>query len=78
MKLLLEIPRDHYKALDINTPIPTPDGFRRMGDIQVNDEVFAVNGAPTKVTAVSPIMVTIPNYTRCCKNQKRFISCKNA
>ena len=57
LKLLLEIPRDHYKALDINTPIPTPDGFRRMGDIQVNDEVFAVNGAPTKVTAVSPIMV---------------------
>ncbi len=39
------------KALDVETPIPTPNGFVRMGDIQVGDTVYGSNGKPVKVLA---------------------------
>lgn len=40
------------KALPVDTIIPTPDGYRRFGDIKVGDKVFAANGSPTTVTGV--------------------------
>lgn len=44
------------KALDVDTEIPTPDGVRRMGDLQVGDAVFGADGRPTAVVAVSELM----------------------
>ena len=38
------------KALALDTPIPTPSGFKKMEDIHVGDYVFGQNGKPTKVT----------------------------
>lgn len=38
------------KALDIDTPIPTPSGFVRMGDLKVGDWVFNEEGQPVRVT----------------------------
>lgn len=38
------------KALDIDTPIPTPSGFVRMGDLKVGDRVFNEEGLPVRVT----------------------------
>ena len=43
------------KALDINTPIATPDGFKLMRDIEVGDKVFDERGEICNVTGVSPI-----------------------
>jgi Flp pilus assembly CpaF family ATPase len=40
------------KALDVNTPIATPDGFTRMGDLVVGSVVFDEAGEPTAVTGV--------------------------
>lgn len=40
------------KALDIDTPIPTPNGFVRMGDLTVGDWVFNEEGLPVCVTHV--------------------------
>ena len=40
------------KALDVNTPIPTPTGFARMGDLQVGAQVFDETGKPCSITAV--------------------------
>lgn len=34
--------------------IPTPQGFRRFGDLKVGDYVYSVNGKPTKVLGVYP------------------------
>ena len=42
------------KEQDVNTIIPTPNGYRRMGDIQVGDVVFGSNGKPCNVTGVFP------------------------
>lgn len=40
------------KAIDDDTIIPTPNGERRVGDIQVGDRLFAIDGQPTRVKAV--------------------------
>lgn len=37
------------KALDIETQIPTPNGFKKMGDIKIGDLVLGEDGLPTKV-----------------------------
>jgi deoxycytidine triphosphate deaminase len=45
------------KALAIDTPIPTPRGWRPMGDLRVGEEVFDEMGRPTPVVAATGIMV---------------------
>lgn len=49
------------KALDINTPIPTPLGFKLMADIKVGDLVFDENGQQVVVAEV-----TDPMYGHTC------------
>ena len=41
------------KALDVDTPIPTPLGWKTMGDLQVGDQVFDETGNPTNITFVT-------------------------
>lgn len=40
------------KALDVDTPIPTPHGLIRLGDLVVGDTVYGADGLPTTITAV--------------------------
>ena len=49
------------KALSINTPIPTPNGWTTMGEIKVGDYVLGDDGKPCKVITTSGIM-----YNRKC------------
>jgi hypothetical protein len=42
------------KASAVDTPVLTPDGWKKMGDIKVNDLVYSVDGLPTRVTGVFP------------------------
>lgn len=44
------------KALAIDTPIPTPDGWKPMGDLEVGDKVFDEKGHICNVTMVTPVM----------------------
>jgi predicted phage terminase large subunit-like protein len=46
---------DDPHALEVSTPIPTPNGFVALGDLKVGDEVFGPDGWPTKVVAKSQI-----------------------
>ena len=50
------------KALDVDTPIPTPNGWKRMGDLQAGDEVFDQSGNICQVIACSEIMEGRPCY----------------
>lgn len=48
------------KALALDTPVPTPTGWRTMGDLELGDVVFDETGAPTIVVAATPPMVDRP------------------
>jgi hypothetical protein len=41
--------------LNAETPIPTPRGWRRMGELAPGDQVFGEAGRPYWVTGVSPV-----------------------
>ena len=43
------------KALALDTPIPTPDGWTTMGDVRVGDRCFDESGRPCTVTYISPV-----------------------
>jgi phage terminase large subunit-like protein len=48
----VEVPRKNGKALDVQTSVLTPEGWRQHGDLRVGDRVFAADGQPVVVTAV--------------------------
>lgn len=52
----------HGKALEINTPIPTPNGFVKMIDLKIGDIVFDENGEKCKVTWKSEVWENRPTY----------------
>ena len=45
------------KALALDTPIPTPDGWRTMGTLRIGDQVFDESGRPCSVTFATPVML---------------------
>jgi len=45
----IELPRKNGKALEISTPIFTPDGWKRHGELIAGDYVFSPSGKPVKV-----------------------------
>ena len=48
---LLLAGRGFGKMLALDTPIPTPDGWKTIGDIEIGDAVFDEAGRPCRVTA---------------------------
>ena len=50
------------KALDVDTPIPTLTGWKRMGDLVVGDFVFDDKGHPTRVVRAFDVMHERPCY----------------
>lgn len=43
------------KAQKLDTPIPTPDGWKTIGDLNVGDQVFDERGRPTRVIDTSEV-----------------------
>lgn len=52
----------HGKALDIETPIPTPRGFVPLYAVQPGDEVFDESGRVCRVVNATSVMVGRPCY----------------
>jgi hypothetical protein len=50
------------KALDVDTPIPTPSGWTRMGDLQDGDTVFDEHGEMCSVLSAHPVMLNRTCY----------------
>lgn len=50
------------KALALDTPLPTPQGWVTMGEVRVGDQLIDGAGRPTTVTAVSDVMHDRPCY----------------
>jgi replicative DNA helicase len=45
------------KALALDTPLPTPDGWTTMGDVAVGDLLIGADGRPTRVVAATEVML---------------------
>ncbi|MEN6419456.1 MAG: terminase TerL endonuclease subunit [Clostridiaceae bacterium] len=58
----IEIPKKNGKQLALDTPIPTPDGWKQMGELNVGDRVFDEQGNPCYVLVVSEIDDTEQAY----------------
>ena len=61
----VELPNDlvsrlEGKALALDTPVPSPAGWRTMGDLEPGDLVFDETGAPTAVVAATEPMLGRP------------------
>ena len=50
------------KALALDTPLPTPDGWTTMGEVRVGDALVAPDGTSTRVVAATEVMEGRPCY----------------
>ncbi|WFE37562.1 replicative DNA helicase [Micromonospora sp. WMMD998] len=50
------------KALALDTPLPTPEGWTTMGAVRVGDQLLAADGNPTTITNVFDVMHDRPCY----------------
>ena len=60
--VITKCPRQVGKALDIETPILTNNGFIKLKEITVGDIIYGPDGKPTKVTFITEIMENRPCY----------------
>ncbi|MEU1752102.1 replicative DNA helicase [Micromonospora matsumotoense] len=50
------------KALALDTPLATPDGWTTMGEVEVGDLLLAADGTPTTITTAFDVMRGRPCY----------------
>ena len=50
------------KALALDTPLPTPDGWTTMGDVLAGDLLLGSDGHPTRVLAITEVMLGRPCF----------------
>lgn len=51
---IAEMATGEGKAVILKTAIPTPEGWRKAGEIKIGDRVFGPDGKPTTITGVYP------------------------
>jgi len=56
------VARVEGKALGLDTEVPTPQGWKTMGDLEVGDEVFGLDGRPVRIVAATDVLVRRPCY----------------
>lgn len=54
--------REHYKAVDVNEPVPTPSGWRPHGELDVGDSVFGPDGSVRKVVGRTEVFTNADCY----------------
>jgi replicative DNA helicase len=62
------------KALALDTPLPTPDGWTTMGEIQAGDQLLGANGRPVTVIAATAVMTGRPCYEVIFDDQTRIVA----
>ncbi|WP_459548513.1 replicative DNA helicase [Nocardia sp. X0981] len=50
------------KALALDTPLPTPDGWTTMGEVRVGDRLIGADGLPTRIVAATGVLMGRPCY----------------
>lgn len=65
------------KALAIDTPIPTPNGWVEMGDLSKGDYVFSSSGAPAEITFATEFQYDHSLYRITFEDDSELIADKN-
>jgi replicative DNA helicase len=50
------------KALSLDTPLPTPQGWTTMGEVGLGDLLLGADGSPTRVVAATEVMLGRPCF----------------
>lgn len=74
---MIFMPPGSGKALQVNTPIPTPEGWKEIGELIVGDQVFDEQGKICNVTSVSNIWHDRDIYTIEMNDGERILSDEN-
>lgn len=53
---VIQRPKGWGKAESLDNVVPTPDGYKRFGDLRVGDYVYGADGTPTRIVQVHPII----------------------
>jgi replicative DNA helicase len=64
------------KALALDTPIPTLDGWKTMGELRVGDRVFDEAGRPCSVTYATPVQLERECYEVVFSDGERIVADK--
>lgn len=70
----IEIPKKNGKQLALDTPIPTPEGWKTMADLKVGDRVFDEQGKPCHVVAKSLVDDTEQAYELVFRDGGRIVA----
>ncbi len=62
------------KALALDTPIPTPSGWRTMGDLEVGDYVFHGSGRPIQIIDATEVLLDRPCYEVIFSDGQRIVA----
>jgi hypothetical protein len=71
---ICKMPRQTGKALSLDTPIPTPEGWTTMGDLKVGDSVLSPDGNNVLVTMKTEIMYNHDCYKLYFDNGEEIIA----
>lgn len=69
------VPKKSGKMLDVETPIPTPNGWKRNGDLEAGDVVFDTHGKPCNITAAHPEQVSDNSFLITFSNGEQVKAC---
>lgn len=71
---LLMIAKKNTKALALDTPIATPDGWSTMGELEAGDYIFGADGNPTRVISTSEVFLDSDCYEITFSNGEKVIA----
>jgi len=73
-RLIINIPPGYGKAIDCDTPMLTPDGWVRAGDVREGDDLLGSNGQWAKVLGVYP-QGAVPAFKVTFSDKSSLVTC---
>ena len=74
---ICKMPRQTGKALSLDTPIPTPNGWTTMGDLKIGDNILSPSGNSVSVTMKTETMYNHDCYKLYFDNGEEIIADAN-
>jgi len=69
--------RQSGKALDLETPISTTKGWKKLGELTLEDQIYGSSGQPINITHLHPIEYNRPCYKVTFDNGETIIADEN-